>query len=140
MNFYVANFKWVMLIAGILTCTMFLGLFSPQSSLKSNFGDNLEGPIANIIVRNWAALIGLMGIMLIYGAFNPSVRRFTLVITGISKIIFIVLVLTLGEAFLGFGVKTAVIVDSIMVILFILYLLLSRSSESGIRPSVPSPE
>jgi hypothetical protein len=129
MRFFLSNFKWVMLISGLLTCTMFLGLISPQASLKSNFGVNVEGSAVEIIVRNWAALIGLMGIMLIYGAFTPAVRRFSLIIAGASKIIFIILVLSLGKQYLSFGAGTAVIIDSIMVVLFIAYLLLSRSSK-----------
>jgi hypothetical protein len=129
MHSFISNFKWVMLISGLLTCTMFQGLASPEASLKSNFGDTLEGSSTGVIVRNWAALIGLMGIMLIYGAFNPSVRKFSLIIAGISKIIFIILILSLGKQYLKFGVGTAVIIDSIMVALFIVYLLLSRSSK-----------
>jgi len=71
-----------------------------------------------------------MGIMLIYGAFNPPVRKFSLIIAGISKVIFITLILSLGNQYLKFGVGTAVVVDSIMVVLFIAYLLLSRSFKS----------
>jgi len=127
MRFYITNFKWVMLVSGLLTCTMFLGLFSPEASLKTNFGETTEWPLSGIIVRNWAALIGLMGIMLIYGAFNSTVRRFVLVIAGISKIIFIALVLTSGKSYFGLGAGTAVIADSIMVVLYIIYLLFSRS-------------
>jgi len=127
MHFFVSNFKWVMLIAGLLTCTMFVGLISPQASLSSNFGVTSQESSVEIIVRNWAALIGLIGIMLIYGAFVPSVRRFSLVIACISKIIFITLILSLGKEYLEFGVGTAVIADSIMVTLFIAYLLLARS-------------
>ena len=126
MRFFISYFKWIMLVSGLLTCTMFLGLFSPDTSLHSNFGETLEGPLANVIVRNWSALIGLMGFMLIYGAFNASVRKFSLVIAGISKIIFILLVLTAEESFLAFGVGTAVIADSIMVVLYIAYLLLAK--------------
>ena len=80
MKFYVTNFKWIMLLAGLLTCTMFLALFSPQSSLMSNFGQGLDGPVANLIVRNWGALIGITGLALIYGAFVENVRRFALVL------------------------------------------------------------
>jgi hypothetical protein len=130
MRFFLSNFKWVMLVSGLLTCTMFLGLFSPQASLKSNFGETMQGPAADIIVRNWSALIGLMGIMLIYGAFNMPVRRFTLVIAGISKIIFIALVLSSSQSYSGLGAGTAVIADSIMVVLYIVYLLFSGSSKS----------
>ena len=129
MRFFVSKFKWLMFAAGILTCTMLLGLFSPASSLQTNFGDTLEGTSTGIIVRNWAALIGLMGIMLIYGAFHPPVRNFSLIIAGLSKLIFIILVLALGSQYLQFGVGTAVVIDSIMILLFSAYLLLSRSSK-----------
>jgi hypothetical protein len=44
-----------MLLSGLLTCTMLLGVVSlRKNSLKINFGDKLEGPLAGIIVRNWA--------------------------------------------------------------------------------------
>ena len=124
-----------MLVSGILTFSMLTGLFSPQVLQQSNFGDSLNGSVADVVVRNWAALIGLMGVMLIYGAFTPFVRRFCLVITGISKVIFIILILSYGSHVLKFGAGTAVIVDAIMVVLFITYLLftLSRKSPKSIE-------
>ncbi len=127
MRFFVTNFKWLMLVSGLLTCTMFLGLISPSSSLQSNFGEAMPGPPSEIIVRNWGALIGLMGIMLIYGAFVEPVRRFVLVIAGLSKTIFISLVLIYGQQYLAFGAGTAVVADSIMILLYAAYLLMSRN-------------
>jgi hypothetical protein len=130
MRFFLSNFKWIMLISGLLTCTMFMALFSPEASLKSNFGETIDHPLATgIIVRNWAALIGLMGIMLVYGAFAPAVMKFVLVIAGASKIIFISLVLSADRSYAGFGAGTAVIADWVMVVLFILYLLFSRPAQ-----------
>ncbi|MCL6259823.1 hypothetical protein M3O96_12035 [Aquiflexum sp. TKW24L] len=124
MSKFVSNFKWIMLICGLLTCSMFLGLFSPAASLQMNFGEELgSSGYENIIVRGWSALIGLTGIMLIYGAFKPAVRAYSLVIAGISKAIFITLVLSYGSQYNSYGVGTAVIVDFIMIFLFILYLL-----------------
>ena len=128
MRFFVDNFKWLMLISGLLTCTMFLGLFSPSTSVQSNFGEAMPGPPSEIIVRNWGALIGLIGIMLIYGAFVEPVRRFALVIAGLSKAIFITLVLLYGQQYLGFGAGTAVVADTIMIVLYAAYLLLSRKA------------
>ena len=122
------KFKWIMLVSGLLTCTMFLGLVSPRSSLESNFGQTLDGPVAEIIVRNWSALIGLVGIMLIYGAFVEPVRRFALAIAGASKLIFIGLILIYGRQFLGFNAGVAVVADSVMVALYAAYLLMSRPS------------
>lgn len=131
MTFFVSNFKWLMLISGLLTCTMFLGLVAPQSSLQSNFGESMRGPLSEIIVRNWSALIGLMGIMLIYGAFVEPVRKFTLVIAGLSKAVFITLVLCYGTQYMSFGAGTAVVADSIMIVLYIAYLLLARHGSTS---------
>lgn len=130
MSKFVSNFKWIMLICGLLTCSMFLGLFSPEASLNSNFGEPLVTGPENVVVRGWSALIGLTGIMLIYGAFKPTVRAYSLVIAGISKTIFVILILSFGSQYMSFGAGTAVIVDIIMILLFVLYLLFSKSVKS----------
>jgi hypothetical protein len=70
MRIFLSNFKWVMLASGLLTCTMLQALISLQASLLSNFGQTIDVPLAEIIVRNRGALIGLVGMMLIYGAFT----------------------------------------------------------------------
>ena len=44
------------------------------------FGATLEGPLAEIVVRNWGILIALIGGMLIYGAFEPYSRRLVLIV------------------------------------------------------------
>ena len=124
MHFFVFNFKWVMLASGLLTCTMFFALLFPQPALRSTFGESIEGPVADIIIRNWGALIGLMGIMLIYGAFVAHLRKFVLAIAGESKLLFIILVLYSAKSYFGYGAGTAVIADSIMIVLFAVYLLI----------------
>lgn len=114
-----------MLVSSVLTCTMIIGLFSPETLLKSNFGEVIKDNVSNIIIRNWAALITLIGIMLSYGAFVPAVRRVALIIAGASKIIFIMLILSFGKQFMNFGIGTAVIVDAVMVVLYGAYFLLT---------------
>jgi hypothetical protein len=130
MRYFVANFKWFMLLSGFLTCSMFPGLFSPESPVKSLFNAELKSGPENIIVRNWSAVIGLMGIMLIYGAFKPAVRQFSLIIAGLSKVIFIGLVLNFGKQYMAFGTGAAVVVDCVMIFLFLLYLLFSRITKT----------
>ena len=122
MRVFISNFKWIMLICGLLTCTMLVGLFSPALSLQSNFGEALVTGTENLVVRGWSALIGLMGIMLIYGAFKPAVRNYSLIIAGINKIIFIGLILIFGRQYMPFGLGTAIVVDAIMILLFAVYL------------------
>jgi FtsH-binding integral membrane protein len=129
---FVSRFKWVMVVAGILTCTMFYAAIAPVPSQRSNFGEALDGPLAQIVVRNWGVLIGLVGLMLLYGAFSEANRRMALWVAATSKIAFIALVLTYGQHFLRFQVGTAVVVDSIMVVLFAVYLLVTRRDHDAL--------
>ena len=121
-----ANIPWLMIVSGVLTLTMVYAAVAPEAALRSTFGAGLEGPVADIVVRNWGALIGLMGVMLIYGARDTHLRRFVLTVAGTSKAVFIGLVLSHGTQFLGFQVGLAVAVDSLWVLLFAAYLMAAR--------------
>ncbi len=128
MNFVRANIKWIMLVSGALTFTMVYAAIAPQEALRSFFGETIEGPLAEIIVRNWGALVALVGALLIYGAFYPPVRSVVLVVAGISKLTFIGLVIVLGTPFLDQQVGIAIAVDTVWVALFIWYFMSSATS------------
>jgi hypothetical protein len=130
MRWITLRIKWIMIVAGALTCTMAYAIVSPQAALLSTFGETLQGPVADVVVRNWGALITLIGAMLIYGAFNPANRRLILVVAGISKIVFILLILIYGSQFLS-RAGVAVAVDSVMIALFAIYLLGARDHAQG---------
>ena len=85
MRAVVANIKWIMLVSGVLTCTMIYAAIAPQAALRANFGETLEGPLAEIVVRNWGVLITLIGGMLIYGAYHAAVRPLVLTIAGRAR-------------------------------------------------------
>jgi hypothetical protein len=101
---------------------MFSAAFAPAQAMVSNFGEPLAGPASTIIVRSWGALVGLVGLMLLYGAFVPSTRTLVLLVAAISKAIFIALVLSHGSRYLGHQAGIAVVVDGVMVLLFGWYL------------------
>jgi hypothetical protein len=122
MNWTVNNIKWIMIVSGVLTSTMIYAAIAPQAALTSMFGASLEGPLAEIIVRNWGALITLIGGMLIYGAFNPPNRPLILTIAGVSKLTFIALVLTYGRQYLGGQAGMVIAIDLVMVTLYLVYL------------------
>ena len=85
--------KWIMLVSGVLTCTMLYAAIDPQGALRQTFGTTLEGPLADIVVRNWGVLITLVGALLIYGAYRPASRPLVLTVAIVSKMAFIGLVL-----------------------------------------------
>jgi hypothetical protein len=119
--------KWIMIVCGLLTCSMFYVAFAPQAALMSNFGDALTGPVADVVVRNWGALIGLIGVALIYGAFNVGARRLALWLAVLSKLTFIGLVLSFSRQFLSHPVAVSVVADAVMVLVFAAYLMRDRA-------------
>ena len=127
------NIRWIMIASGVLTTTMLQAVFAPEAALRSTFGESLSGPLAEIVVRNWGVLIALIGGMLIYAAFNPPVRPLVLIVASISKAVFIGLVLTLGQHYLG-RVGLFVVVDSLMIALFAWYLVAIRTISANSRP------
>jgi hypothetical protein len=126
MNWIVTNIKWIMLVSGALTSTMLYATIAPGAVLRATFGETLEGSLAEIVVRNWGALIALVGAMLIYGAFEPSVRPLVLTVAGLSKVVFISLVLSQGRQYLGHQAGVSIAIDSVMVVLFVAYLVSLR--------------
>lgn len=127
MQIIVAKIKWIMLVSGALTCTMIYAAIAPQAALRGTFGETLEGPLAEIVVRNWGVLITLIGAMLIYGAYHAAVRPLVLVVSGASKLVFIVLVLAQGSRYLGQQAGIAIGIDAVWVVVFALYLVGTRS-------------
>lgn len=126
MNIIITNIKWIMIIAGLLTCSMIFAVFAPQAALISMFGDAITEPLGEVVVRSWGFLIFLMGVLLIYGAFKPVYRNLSLVIVGISKIAFISLIVIFGEQYIEKSAVT-IIFDSILIALFAFYLIKAKS-------------
>jgi len=51
MNWIARRIKPIMLTAGVLTSTMVFAAIAPQAALQSTFGESIEGPVAQIVVR-----------------------------------------------------------------------------------------
>jgi hypothetical protein len=126
MTWIAKHLRTLMLIAGVLTCSMLYVAIAPQAALQSNFGSTLDGPLAEIVVRNWGALIALVGATLIYGAYVPATRRLALGVAVLSKTVFIALVLIFGREFLTQPIGVAVVADALCVLVFGAYLLAGK--------------
>ena len=126
MNIIITKIKWIMIISGLLTCSMIFAVFAPQAALISMFGEAISEPLGEVVVRSWGFLIFLMGVLLIYGAFKPVYRNLSLVIVGISKIAFISLIVIFGEQYIEKSAVT-IIFDSILIALFAFYLIKAKS-------------
>ena len=126
MSWLVAHIHRIMILSGVLTMTMIYAALAPDAALRSTFGESVSGPVADVVVRNWGALIALVGATLIYAARKPAVRPLALTIAAVSKAVFIGLVLSHGGRFLGYQAGVAVVVDAIWVVVFAAYLFAAR--------------
>ena len=118
-------FAGIMVVSGLLTLTMLYAAFAPAAAVERFFGETPDGAFASVIVPNWGILIGLMGALLIYGAFKPSARKLALVVAGASKVAFVGLILAQGEPYMS-GLGAAVIVDGVMIALFAAYVVFGK--------------
>ncbi len=136
MTAIVRHIRWVMLVCGLLTATMVHVAVAPDAALQSTFGETVQGPLAHLLARSWGTLVALVGMMLIYGAFVPPVRSLVLAVAGLSKAIFVALVLAEGGRYLGERAGVAVVTDSLMVLVFLWYLIAARLTPplSATRP------
>ena len=117
------SITWIMLVSGLLTSTMIYAAVAPDAALRAAFGSTLDGPVADVVVRNWGVLIALVGAMLVYGAFHPDVRPLVVTVACLSKLTFIALLLTAGRSVLAGQARTALVSDVIQVTLFLGYLI-----------------
>jgi hypothetical protein len=126
MSWIVSNIHHLMTASGALTLTMVYAAIAPEAALRATFGESLTGPVAEVVVRSWGALIALMGGMLIYAARKPAVRPMALIVAGSSKAVFIALVLSQGDRFLSRQAGIALVVDLMWVVVFGAYLITTR--------------
>ncbi|MBU2864690.1 hypothetical protein KO489_12600 [Reinekea forsetii] len=82
-----------------------------------------EQSLQSIVIRSWSALVGLIGIVLIIGYLIEDPRKYSLVIAAVSKSIFVILILTYGQTFLG-NVWPAITMDIVVVTAAVAYFIL----------------
>jgi hypothetical protein len=117
------NMQWVLLVCGLLTFTMIQAVFAPRATMRAYFGEAPDSPAADLLMRNWGALVAAGGVLLVYAGFTPAIRPAALIFVGAGKLVFVALVLSQAKRFLRGQALTAVVLDSLMVVLFAAYLL-----------------
>jgi hypothetical protein len=125
MAFVAGYADWIMIVSGLITATMIHAALRPKAALQSMFGESLDGPLAEIVVRNWGALIALVGAALIYGGATSTLQGPILVAAGASKLVFIGLVLAYGRKYLTGMAGISVAIDAVFVLLYAIILLSS---------------
>jgi hypothetical protein len=122
MTWLIDNIHIVLIVSGLLTITMLQFAIAPTRSLKSTYGETLEGPLVDLVVRGWGFLIALIGAMLLWAAFHPETRTLAVGAAVASKLFYVGALLAHRKRFLkGFAAVTAG-VDVVMVVLLAAWL------------------
>ena len=119
MAWLASNFHIVLMVSGLLTLTMLQFVVAPGRSMRSTYGEALEGPLADVIVRGWGLLIGLTGGMLIWAAYHPETRDLAVGAAVISKVFYMGSLLAKGGRFIKGFAGVTVLIDVAMVLLLI---------------------
>jgi hypothetical protein len=115
------NIQWVMLAAGLLTCSMIQATVAPRATIRTYFGEAPDSPQFDLVVRNWRMLITAAGALLVWASFVPDVRLVAIALAIVTKTAFIALML--GSGVMKQQAWVALVVDTIMITLLVVYLI-----------------
>lgn len=112
----------ILLVSGVATMGAGVQFFAPRLVLKLLYDADRFEPTTLLLARHGGLLIFLVGALLVYSAYNPSMRDPVLVVASLEKIVFA------GLVFLGPVKKTSVGTfvaagDTSFVVLYVLYFL-----------------
>jgi hypothetical protein len=117
-----AHIELILIVTGALTAIALLQLIAPASVIRMIFGEAPTNEVGLAVARHWGLLIFLIGGLLVYAAFHPSVRSPAIVVAVIEKA-------ALGLGVFGTSLRThpaaAAIAagDSLIALIYILYLV-----------------
>src|SRR5215475_5326130 len=117
-----SSIGWILVVSGVITAGAGLAaLLFPHLFLRLGFG--IESPITSLVffVRHWGVLIFVVGALIVYSAYAPTIRGPGLVAAAIEK--FAIGLLTFFGPIKRTGAMTAIAVgDGTFAILYVAYL------------------
>jgi hypothetical protein len=95
------HIETILVVTGLVTSLVIVMCVAPRLMLKFAFGLEAPPPVTLLIARHWGLMIFLIGVLLVYAAFQPSVRVPAMVIGAVEKFC------SAGLVFFGDMPKTA---------------------------------
>jgi hypothetical protein len=123
MSWIILNMDWILIVCGALTATMLLPFIVPRFAFEKMFGEAADGPLGDLLMRNWGQLIFATGLLLIYAAYHDESRLPILLFVAFGKLTFATLVLSKGARYARKPAILIAVGDLTMVGLFLWYLM-----------------
>jgi hypothetical protein len=116
------NINIILYVTGAITACMILMFIAPKLFMKKGMNLTLRDEAGVFFAQHWGLLVFLFGALIFLSAVYPEIRKPVLIAASIEKIAIVIMVLlNLKKDFVR-GMFPAAVIDSVCVILYILYL------------------
>ena len=116
-----AHIELILIVTGALTAIVLVQFIAPAPVLRMIYGEAPTDQVGLAVARHWGLLIFLVGALLVYAAFQPSVRVPAIVIAVIEKAAFALGIF--GTPLRKHSAAVAMAVgDSLIALVYVLYL------------------
>jgi hypothetical protein len=115
------HIELILIVTGAITAMALAQFIAPASVLRMIYGEAPTDEVGLAVARHWGLLTFLVGALLVYAAFHPSVRGPATVIGAIEKA-------ALGLGVFGTSLRTHSAAaamaagDSLIALIYVLYL------------------
>lgn len=81
-----AHIETILVVTGLATALALVQCVAPRRMLRFAFGFGTPQPVTLLMASHWGLLVFLVGALLVYAAFQPSVRGPSMVIGTVDTI------------------------------------------------------
>lgn len=113
----------ILLVTGIITCSLVVGVFAPGVVLRYCFFEDRPSATQTLMVQHWFLVVALIGSLIVYAAFDPAVRTVVLTAAVVEK--FSIGALVAVSRARNWRLAFIASVDAVMGLLYVSYLLRS---------------
>lgn len=121
MAFIADNIFWILLVSGVVTSSMLVAVIAPRLVFQQFFGTVLDGALGNAIMRNWGLVIGMSGLLLVYAAYDETVRTPIMLFSIAGKLFFSAQIFSAGSTLKA--ARGGAIIDLVIGVVFCAYLI-----------------
>ena len=116
-----SNIEPILIVTGTLTAIAVVLLIAPSWTVRHAFGETLSGEASTLVARHWGLLLLCVGMLLIYSAFSPPIRKPVVILAVVEKAGFVAGVF--GTSLRHHRVASVMAAsDAAMALLYVLYL------------------
>jgi hypothetical protein len=117
------NIEGVLLVTGIVTALPILLFLFPSAGLKHLFKLGIDDPAGRFFARHWGLMAFSVGLLLVFAAHHPELRRPVMLVALIEKAGLVALIIAHWNQPHTRGLRGVVAFDGACVIVYALFLL-----------------